>query len=826
MQRLLLLLAVAFTASAAFGQSNLYIDTTIPTETMIMDFFDGACVNITNVTCQGDKTAQAYFESVSTDMELTAGILLATGPAENAIGPNTANATGNYLGADGDADLDNLVTLLTNDAAVVEFDLVSTSTQTLLFSYVFASEEYPEFVCSPFNDVFGFFVDGPNPTGGTYTNYNIALVPSNLDPANLAFTNLPVAINSVNNGPDEFGDPSGCISVDYGAYYVDNTTGVDLEYDGRTVALYAPLSVLANETYHIKIAVADVADGIFDSAVFLDVESLCGDSLVSPVPEVSFTLQDNTLGFVNASRYATSYLWDFGDGTTSTERHPAPHEYIEAGNYTVSLTIENYCCSDTYTIDVPVGDILPTTATLCLNEAYDLEGSPLAADETGSWTILVGTGTVSAPEEAMATLMDASLGTNILTWQRINTQGDVVAVDTVVVQVEPVPQAEILLSNNNFMCTADAPITVATATSAAGQLSGAGIVDNLLFDPALAGPGSHEILLEVTNTAGCTATDQIYIVVVETPSITFTTEASVTCPVGDPILLTVMGDIGSYDGTGVVLEPTTGDYYFHPQLAGVGDFTIYAITAQSLCAGIDSLEISVVELPEPAITTNVTSVCQSEVPLDLLASPAGGTFSGPGIVDNAWHTDALSAGTYPITYTYTLSDGCTDSVTVQAQVRAQPPTPEIIYLDTDSLFATVAADFYTWTLDGNTLPFTSQTIPFQGTGTYGLTILVEGCASDYTEYIFTVDATDVHAQTRGLYVTPNPTSGQIVVHTLGSWQQAATVRIYDSYGRLLEQWNKGNTDRTELDTSSWPAGVYRVVIGQSDRSQTVTFVKL
>lgn len=63
---------------------------------------------------------------------------------------------------------------------MLEFDFTTTG-GNLFFSFVFASEEYNEYVNSSFNDVFGFFVNG----------VNIALVPG---------TSTPVAINSVNCG--------------------------------------------------------------------------------------------------------------------------------------------------------------------------------------------------------------------------------------------------------------------------------------------------------------------------------------------------------------------------------------------------------------------------------------------------------------------------------------------------------------------------------------------------------------------------------------------------------------------------------------------------
>ncbi|RPJ78092.1 MAG: PKD domain-containing protein, partial [Alphaproteobacteria bacterium] len=45
---------------------------------------------------------------------------------------------------------------------------------------------------------------------------------------------------------------------------------------------------------------------------------------------------------------ATSWSWDFGDGTTSNERNPV-HKYTAAGNYNVTLTVSNSDGSSTNT---------------------------------------------------------------------------------------------------------------------------------------------------------------------------------------------------------------------------------------------------------------------------------------------------------------------------------------------------------------------------------------------------------------------------------------------------------------------------------------------
>jgi hypothetical protein len=113
-------------------------------------------------------------------------------------------------------------------------------------------EEYPEYVNSSFNDVFGFFITGLNPAGGLYANTNVALVPG---------TSMPVAINNINLMLNN-------------AYYVYNVGGVTIVFDGFTTVLTATIPVVPLATYHLKMAIADAGDMIFDSGIFLQCPSM------------------------------------------------------------------------------------------------------------------------------------------------------------------------------------------------------------------------------------------------------------------------------------------------------------------------------------------------------------------------------------------------------------------------------------------------------------------------------------------------------------------------------------------------------------------------
>ena len=59
-----------------------------------------------------------------------------------------------------------------------------------------------------------------------------------------------------------------------------------------------------------------------------------------PIADFSFTGYNSTYTFHNQSKYATAYLWDFGDGTTSTDENPKHKLYYDIDN-TITLTATN-----------------------------------------------------------------------------------------------------------------------------------------------------------------------------------------------------------------------------------------------------------------------------------------------------------------------------------------------------------------------------------------------------------------------------------------------------------------------------------------------------
>ena len=215
-------------------------------------------ITIDTVICP-DGGLGTFIAGDDTDLGLERGIILTTGLATNAIGPNDATNTATLHDAPGDSDLDYFSSLnnglTSEDACVVELD-VFVATDELRFEYIFGSEEYPEFVNSNFNDIFALLVQGPGIVGDPNIDnqQNVAIIPG---------TNTFVEINSLN-------------SEQNWEYFRNNENGTSIEYDGLTSdflgvnkALTASIPVVPCNNYKLKFAIADRGDDNLDSGVFI-----------------------------------------------------------------------------------------------------------------------------------------------------------------------------------------------------------------------------------------------------------------------------------------------------------------------------------------------------------------------------------------------------------------------------------------------------------------------------------------------------------------------------------------------------------------------------
>jgi len=240
----------------------------------------GGNVQFSFTSSQGNANQFGTFNGTASNIGFNSGIVLSTAQINT---PNSFMPPQALQGANspGYAQLGSLLgNPLTRNASVITFQFTPVS-DTIRFRYVFASAEYPGFVCSSFNDVFAFFLSGPRPGGGTYTNTNIALIPG---------TNTPVSINNVNAGSNigACSPPGGGLVCPCNQqHFVNNYAppGTTVNFSGFTRPLTAVAAVVPCSTYTITLAVADVADGSLNSAVFLE-----GNSFSSPTVTLTPTV--------------------------------------------------------------------------------------------------------------------------------------------------------------------------------------------------------------------------------------------------------------------------------------------------------------------------------------------------------------------------------------------------------------------------------------------------------------------------------------------------------------------------------------------------------
>ncbi|MFA6946581.1 MAG: OmpA family protein [Pedobacter sp.] len=300
-----LLLAVLISAGNGFAQIRL---SSIKVDEWIKNNFSGQGVVIGNIKFKGYPLSTLSYTSTGNILQVQKGLILSSGNSYNVAGYNNSHnqssTFGDILSPQTDPDLSGIVSGKLFDICSVEFDFVPMD-NSIQFNYQFGSDEYPEYVDSPYNDVFAFIVSDES------SSKNIALIPG---------TGVPVSINTVNFklNQDHFIDNNlykqvvikrqeplkstykgtlpGRVLRGIGSIFtingpvpgdqtviqadpellktLDPNLYRNLRYDGITKKLVAQTFVTPYKKYHLKIVVADVADNIYDSGVFIEDRSL------------------------------------------------------------------------------------------------------------------------------------------------------------------------------------------------------------------------------------------------------------------------------------------------------------------------------------------------------------------------------------------------------------------------------------------------------------------------------------------------------------------------------------------------------------------------
>lgn len=711
----------------------------------------GEGVEVYNVNYFGSQNAIGTFNSANANVGFESGLILTTGTifgnASGPIGPNNSGQSGMDNGSPQYMPLTNIVGTQTYNASVLEFDFIPYS-DTVRFRYVFASEEYPEYVGSTFNDVFAFFISGPGIPGGTT---NMAIIPGTVQ---------EVTINNVNdNGPNSI-------------FFVDNGDGNQapynqspqyIQYDGFTVPLTAWSKVQCGEVYHLVLAIADVQDAFWDSGIFLE-----ANSLESPQPiQVEYELSSDP----------------YGDGQSMAQN-------CSSAEVTLTRSGANSNLNEALSIEVNVSG----TAI----EGTDYTNIPNTIDFAPGQT------TVSFTIDALLNPNLTGTANLIINFLISSACGEDES-QSIELFIRPVEPVAVTVNDTVKFCVNDTVSLIANAQGGGGGYtylwSTGETTESILVNPATTQTYSVTVTdncLNESATASATVTVPPY----EPLSIASFGDTAVDCPYTlVPIWVTASGASHDYNFQWVNSAGGTSgtDSLIH---VFPGYSTTYTVFVTERCGEIDSAQVTV-DILNPPLTASIFSdsvICKGDSVL-MMASAVDGFgdyhFFWPHSGDTtnqSWVTPNESGS-----YNVIVTDDCnTYQRDASTYINVLAPladfevvsTPLFINLPVTFENTSVGAQNYWWNFGNGSTSF--QVHPnsvYPSPGVYDITLV----ATDFNGCVDTVVKPLLIVEEVYLYVpnsfTPNDAdfNNTFMASTIGIDQMF--IQIFDRWGELIFESN-------------------------------------
>jgi len=320
-------LLLVFYSNEVFSQAT-YVESVTATQLATQLSSNGG-FTITNPTITNPSTDPkqlgTFANGTNAGLTVDEGILLTTGSVSHSLDNYAGTASDLKMQGDpttatiyADPDLVSIESEATRDVAIFEFDFTIAGTEPKVFAldYQFASKEYDYWVCSQYNDIFGFFISGGDLTGT-----------SNL--ATVGGTN--VAVNYINSGsvggagsallnPCELGNSDLYVSnAGFWNAVPEYVSTHQMVYNGFTEELRAYTILRPGITYHMKLAIGDVVDRSYDSAVYIKPIQIFD---LPPTSDIDFDGANDyidTKGFLADKTESTMMSWLKTDGSFSNE---------------------------------------------------------------------------------------------------------------------------------------------------------------------------------------------------------------------------------------------------------------------------------------------------------------------------------------------------------------------------------------------------------------------------------------------------------------------------------------------------------------------------
>ena len=354
-------------STTTYGQYITVTDNFTAQDLVENRLINSPCANVSNFLVSGgvfgSQQSFGYFTANGSNFPFADGVVLSTGKAVSATGPNNSILSDGDTSWTGDDDLENALGVSNSiNATVLEFDFISLSNK-ISFDYIFSSEQYltdPRSNQCNFTDGFAFLL---KEVGSTNAYQNLALIPN---------TTIPVRVNTV-RGP-------GTICPEANESYFGGFNGNEhpTNFNGQTTIMQAQATVIPGKLYHIKLVVADQGNNLYDSAIFLGGGSFKFEKDLGPdqlIVTNNPVCQNNTFPLDATEPGTNSYKWfknDVDTGITSPT-----YTVSDTGIYRVEVSLGATICKSIGEITIEYSPLPVLTNTTIVQCDENKDGSGL-----------------------------------------------------------------------------------------------------------------------------------------------------------------------------------------------------------------------------------------------------------------------------------------------------------------------------------------------------------------------------------------------------------------------------------------------------------------
>jgi PKD repeat protein len=362
----------------------------------------------------------------------------------------------------------------------------------------------------------------------------------------------------------------------------------------------------------------------------------------------------------------TTYTWSNGSTNTTINVTPTTNT-----TYTVTGTTNGCSSTATQSITVNPLPVITTTGTnICAGQTANISASGGVSYSWSAGTTPSTGAAVTATPSVTTSYTVTGTGANGCTKNA-----------TVIVGVYSLPNVT-ATANPSSICDG-ASVTLTSSGATTYTWNNGSSSNSQTITPNASGTYS----VTGTDANNCSKTVSVSVTVNSNPSVSITPSSTSICS-GNSITLNVGGastytwDNGS-NSTSILVSPSSS--------------TTYSVTGTDTnnCSGTSSVNIIVNQIPTITFALSQDTLCLNSSPITLNANPLGGTFFGNGVTSSSFDPALSGLGTQSVSYSYTDSSGCSDTVTNFIEVSACSGILEQLNSSSFTLFPNPATEITT-----------------------------------------------------------------------------------------------------------------------------------